>query len=72
MDVIKSGLEHVTAGASSGGCPCICHTGWSGADTMALEEGGCGYNCGCSTPEAFTENADANSDKSYRILYPEQ
>ncbi len=70
MDVIKSGLEHVTAGAA-GGCPCICSTGWSGADTMALENGGCGYNCGCLTI-GFVTNANANSDKAYQILYPEQ
>jgi len=66
MKVIKSGLEYVRAGA---GCPCICHTGWSGADTMALEGGGCGYNCGCSGE--WVENADANSLKAYKYIYPE-
>jgi hypothetical protein len=43
MEVIKSGLESV----KGGGCPCICSTGWSGADTMGLETGDCAFNCGC-------------------------
>jgi hypothetical protein len=69
MDVIKSGLEHVAGGAS--GCPCICSTGWSGADTIGLEGGTCGFNCGCLIAEFF-DNAEANSKKAYRIFNPEQ
>jgi len=71
MDVIKSGLEEVLAGAE-GGCPCICHTGWSGADTIGLEASSCGYNCGCSSPDTFTDNANANCNKAYRVFFPEQ
>jgi len=70
MDVIKSGLEEVLAGAESG-CLCICHTGWSGADTIGLEASSCGYNCGCIPQEAFTLNADANWKKADRIFNPE-
>jgi hypothetical protein len=66
MEVIKSGLEHV----KGGGCPCICSSGWSTADTMGLEDGACGFNCGCNY-QTFVVNAEANSKLAYHVFFPE-
>jgi hypothetical protein len=63
MDVIKSGLETIRGGSD---CPCICARGtggFRGADTMALDGGGCGCNCNidCLYPVTLGQNMSANS-----------